>query len=282
MKRNRLHGRDDRCRTTAFTTIPALAGIIASAPAAAQPVRVSVAVAGMYLERGFCTPAPQVQACDASCGAIGSSFGASAYLQAHADASPDEPCTRWTLHAQGAMSGDLRQGQRIRLSYRLRADFGGGTLRLASASVAGSHGAADIVAAGVAPTMLAPGVDLVGTIETPLFRTSLAPGTPGGSWNVEFVVEWAPASPSPSARLQVPPGGVRVEVIGPGVPCEADASGDGALGPDDVAMFVAAWLGSLAAGDLNADFDHSGAVQPADVAAFVQAWMTAIGAGGCG
>jgi predicted outer membrane repeat protein len=61
--------------------------------------------------------------------------------------------------------------------------------------------------------------------------------------------------------------------------CRADWDGDGQVLPSDVAAFVQSWLGGLAGGTLDGDFNFTGVVEPSDVAAFVQAWFGAIAQG---
>ncbi|MBX3358897.1 MAG: hypothetical protein KF745_10765 [Phycisphaeraceae bacterium] len=62
--------------------------------------------------------------------------------------------------------------------------------------------------------------------------------------------------------------------------CPADWDRNGSVDPQDVALFIGAWLASVQAGTLTADFDASGAVDPADIAVYVLAWLGAV-SGGC-
>ncbi|MBX3358166.1 MAG: hypothetical protein KF745_07040 [Phycisphaeraceae bacterium] len=70
---------------------------------------------------------------------------------------------------------------------------------------------------------------------------------------------------------------LRVEGTGA---CPADFDGNGEVEPTDIAVFIQAWLASVAGGTLEGDFDGSGTVDPVDIAAFIQAWLQAV-QGGC-
>ncbi|MBX3359459.1 MAG: hypothetical protein KF745_13650 [Phycisphaeraceae bacterium] len=67
----------------------------------------------------------------------------------------------------------------------------------------------------------------------------------------------------------------------PATTCPADADGNGAFEPTDIAVFISTWLGSLNAGTLAGDFDGNGAVEPADIATFIGAWLAGVQTGGC-
>lgn len=95
-----------------------------------------------------------------------------------------------------------------------------------------------------------------------------------------------PASGSRSAFLTIDDGGAtsllwfrQFSCLRPWCPADYDA--DGAAQPADVAAFIGAWSGSLAAGNLAGDYNADWVVNPADVATFVAEWFATV-AGGCG
>lgn len=91
----------------------------------------------------------------------------------------------------------------------------------------------------------------------------------------------APASDTlvVSARAQTDGGTRAFARLALSRPCPADADGNGAVEPADIAAFVNTWSLSLSSGTIAGDFDGDGAVQPSDVAAFVGAWFAALGVG---
>ena len=62
-------------------------------------------------------------------------------------------------------------------------------------------------------------------------------------------------------------------------PCPADADGNGAIQPADIAHFVTIWNAGLTGGVVAGDFDQNGAVEAADISQYVSAWFSALGNG---
>lgn len=169
---------------------------------------------------------------------------------------PSKGLTQFVMQLAGTVGGAVPAGSKLRVSYRLVADFGGiqfdaALPTLTLRALDGSAIVDQVTAVGFDPGVLGSGQPVVGSFETPV--TSLR--GPDGEWSFEMVFQWFGFDASETLTIRFPEPLLVVEIISP--PCPGDENFDGIVAFGDLTTLLTFWGNDYSPdsgpGDVNGD-----------------------------
>ncbi len=177
----------------------------------------------------------------------------------------------------GAMEGLIRPGDRLRVTYALRAQYPAGLVRIETFSLSGAlltepggKTADDIYAESASlPLHLPSGQVISGSFET----QPLGVGGPVGEWSAAMFITWTGSiAPTDDFTFELLPQGLRVQVVRGGPPCPGDANADRRVDFLDLNIVLGQYGQSAFPGELAGDLDANGVVDFVDLNAVLSAY----------
>lgn len=179
----------------------------------------------------------------------------------------------------GTMEGQIRPGDRLRVTYALRAQYPAGQVRIETFSLSGALLAEpggktteDIYCeSGALPIAAPSGQVISGSFET----QALSVGGPVGDWSAAMFITWTGSiAPTDEFSIELMPQGLRVQVVRGGPPCPGDANADRRVDFLDLNIVLGQYGQSAFPGELAGDLDANGVVDFVDLNAVLSAYAT--------